>query len=162
MRFAIITLLIVLLVGAVVAITWAGTKDFGTRQAVEFFPYDDQVTLETGEVIRASGVTVLVNEYEAASNDQDMANLMQAACRMYPEECSGNNWEVSVRRPNPDGGEEKYSYSVSNYEIGGPGSWIEIGYWAGDNYVVRESYRADWNGIGEIARGKALFNIEIE
>ncbi|MCX6645254.1 MAG: hypothetical protein NTY09_02685, partial [bacterium] len=129
MRFAIITGLVILSIAAVVGITWAGSRDFGARQAVEFFPYDDEVTLENGQVIRASGVTVLVNEYEAASTDQDMANLMQAAYKMYPTNCSGYNWEVAVRRPNPDGGEEKYSYSVSYYEIGGPGSWIEIGYW---------------------------------
>lgn len=162
MRFAIVTGLVILLICAVFAITWAGSNDFGTRQAVEFFPYDDEITLDNGEVIRSSGVMVRVNEYMAASTDQEMANLMQAAFEMYPDECSGYNWEVAVRRPNPDGGEEKYSYSVSYYEIGGPGTWIEIGYWIDDHYVIRESYESDWRVIDEIAQGHAFFRIAVE
>jgi hypothetical protein len=162
MRIAIVTGLIILSIGAIFAIMWVSENGFGARQAVEFFPYDDQVTLENGETIRASGVTVLVNDYLVAPNDQDMANLMQAAYRMYPDNCTGNNWEIAVRRPNPDGGEEKYSYSFSTYEIGGPGSWIEIGYWTDDHYVVRQSYEANWQGIGKIAQGQGHFGIEVE
>ena len=162
MRIAVAAGLAVLLIVAVFAITWAGSNDFGTRQAVEFFPYDDELTLDSGETIRASGVMVLVNDYLAAPTDQDMANLMQAAYEMYPDECSGINWEIAVRRPDANGREEKYSYSVSAYEIGGPGSWIEIGYWTGDNYVVRQSYEAAWVGIDEIAHGEAQFRIDVE
>ena len=159
MRILITTGVVILLTGAVFGIFWSGSQGFGAHQAVEFFPYDEEVALDTGETIRSSGVTVLVNHFEAAPTDQDMANLMQAAYRMYPKQCSGYNWEIAVRRPNPDGSEEKYSYSASIYEIGGPGSWIEIGYWTNEHYVITESHESNWEEIDRIARGNGIFKL---
>ena len=162
MRAVIITLISLIVVAAVFGIFWTGSQGFGMRQAVEFFPYDDEFELDDETIIRSSGVVVLINEYEAAPSDQEMATLMVSAFRMYPEECSGENWEIAVRRPNPDGGEEKYSFSYSIYEISGPGSRIEYGCWEGSHYVVIESYPADWPEIDSIAQGNGTFHVRAE
>jgi hypothetical protein len=154
--------IVLLVIGAVFGIYWSGSLGFGMRQAVEFFPYDEETTLDSGATIRSSGVMVLVNRWEAAQTDQDMANLMLSAEKMYPSECSGNNWEVAIRRPNPSGGEEKYSFYFSIYETGGAGSWIEYGKWVNDQYAVIKSYRADWLEIAQIATGQAFFQIVTE
>ena len=155
-------LVAVLLIGAVSGIFWSGMHDFGQRQSVEFFPYSDEIELDDGTVLRSSGVMIRVNVYESAPTDQVMATLMVAAKKLYPDECSGENFEIAVRRPNPDGGEEKYSYSFSIYEVEGPASWIEYGSWKDDLYVVREAYKADWSEIDNIAHGISTFQIRIE
>jgi len=162
MRYVYGTLLVLVLTGATFAIFWSASHDFGTRQAVEFFPYVSEIELDESHAIRSSGVVVRINEYEAAPDDRTMAMYMTSAKEMYPDECSGENWEVVVRRPNPDGGEEKYSYSYSIYETGGPGSWVEYGRWEDDMYVVIDSYPADWNEIADIAHGDGVFLVKAE
>ncbi len=162
MRFLYSTIAVLILIGAVFGILWAGQHDFGQRQSMEFFPYEDEITLDDGTTLRSSGVMVRVNHWEAAQNDQAMATLMIAANNMYPEECSGENYEIAVRRPNPDGGEEKYSFTFSIYENDGAGSWIEYGRWVNDRYVVMESYNAEWIEIINIAQGRATFQIQVE
>ncbi len=162
MKYVYGTLLALILAGATFGIFWSASRDFGTRQAVEFFPYISEIELDDSHTIRSSGVVVRINEYEAAPDDRSMAMYMTSAKRMYPDECSGENWEVAVRRPNPDGGEEKYSYSWSVYETEGPGSRVEYGRWENDLYVVIESYPADWSEITNIAHGDGAFLIRME
>lgn len=155
--------IVVLVTAAIAGILWAGSRGFGMRQAIEFFPYDRQIELDDGTVIRSSGVVVRVNDHEAVPDDRAMAGLMLAAREMYPDECSGENWEVAVRRPLPGIGEEKYSCHSSIYDSAGPGPWIEYGRWVDDTYVVLDSYQAQWSEIGMIATGDLLgFSIRIE
>jgi len=154
---------VLVLIAAAFGIFWAAGHDFGTLQSAEFFPYDYQFVSETGETIRSSGAVVRVNYLEAASTDRAMANFMVAAQKMYPAECSGDNWEIAVRRPTPDGSEEKYSFS--HYLPEGstvPDERIEYGCWTNDMYVVKKSYEADWSEIARIAQGKAAFQIQVE
>ena len=162
----------ILIILSVFGILWSAKEGFGQRQSVEFFPYDDEVTLDDGRVIRSSGVVIRVDYYESARSDQEMANLMVAARRMYPEECSGDNYEIAVRRPGPGGAEEKYSYSFSVYDAIGTLEYpdnqgiqrgrIEYGRWIEDQYTVIESYGADWDEIDKIARGQASFQVAID
>jgi hypothetical protein len=137
------------------AIFWAAGRDFGMREASEFYPYDQTVKTDTGRTVRSSGVVVLINEREAFSTDREIAALMMSAKEMYPTDCSGPNWEIAIRRPLPDGGEEKYSFYSSIYEIGGPGSWIEYGRWTDGVYTVIYSYPADWDEVVQIADGRS-------
>jgi hypothetical protein len=151
----------VVILAAVAGIMWVAGSGLGMRQAVEFFPYDEEVALDDGRTIRSSGVIVVINDREAFPDDRAMANLMLVAHEMYPRECSGENWEVAVRRPLPNGDEEKYSFYSSIYEVGEPGSWIELGRWTNGGYEVISSYAAEWGEIRLIARAEALFHSEL-
>ncbi len=162
MRPLVITAVVIVLIASVFGIVWAGANGFGTRQAVEFFPYDEQIDLGDGRTIRSSGVVVRLNQWEVAPTDQELAGLMVATRRMYPIECSGENWEIAIRRPSPDGWEEKYSYMFSIYETGEPTSRIEYGRWVDDQYVVEQSYRAEWSAIAEISNGTEVFQVRVE
>jgi hypothetical protein len=162
MKYVYGTFLALILAGATFGIFWSASRDFGTQQAVEFFPYISEIEIDDSRTIRSSGVVVRINEFEAAPDDRSMATFMTSAKRMYPDECTGENWEIAVRRPNPDGGEEKYSYSWSVYETEGPGSWVEYGKWVDDLYVVIESYPADWSEITSIAHGDGAFLVRME
>jgi hypothetical protein len=156
MRPATIIIAAILVIGSVFGIVWAGANGFGMRQAVEFFPYDDQVQLDDGRAIRSSGVVVRLNHREIAPTDGEVARLMLSAHDMYPDECSGANWEIAVRRPRREGGEEMYRFYFSIYETE-PGSWIEVGRWEGDRYIVVESRPSDWPEITRISHGEASF-----
>jgi len=163
MRGLVIAGTVLLVTAAVAGILWAGSHGFGMRQAIEFFPKDERIELDDGTIIRSSGVVVRINDPAACPDDRSMASLMLAAREMYPTECSGENWEVAVRRPLPGAGEEKYSCHSSIYDSGGPGPWIEYGRWTDDGYVVLESYQADWSEIGLIAMGEQRgFRTEVE
>jgi len=172
MKYIVSILVGILLIGAVFGILWSASNDFGQRQAVEFFPYSDEITLDDGSVIRSSGVTIKVNHLQSVSSDQEMAALMVAAMGMYPDECSGENYEVAVRRPGPDGAEEKYSYTFSVYDTLGTltlnsnspvaASRIEYGRWIDDHYTVLETYDAEWSEIARIASGQSNFQIQFE
>jgi hypothetical protein len=162
-RPLLIALLVVVLIVCTFGFAWLASRGFGMRQAIEFFPYSDQVKADDGTIIRSSGVVVLVNERGAMPSDQDIAGLMVSVKQMYPKECSGENWEIDVRRPLPNGEEERYSFYSSNYETGGPGSWIEYGRWTNDVYTVLDNYRAGWDEVAKIAEGKQQgFKIDLK
>jgi hypothetical protein len=144
---------LVLIVGTF-GFLWLSSRGFGMRQAIEFFPYNDQVKADDGTIIRSSGVVVRVNERGALPSDRDMAGLMITVKQMYPNECSGDNWEIDVRRPLPNGEEERYSFYSAKYETGGPGSWIEYGRWTNDVYTVLDNNKAGWDEVARIAQGK--------
>ena len=157
----VIALSITVLIACAFGIAWVGSRGYGMRQAMEFFPYSDQIKADDGRVIRSSGVVVRVNQRGALPSDHDMAALMVTVMQMYPSECSGDNWEIAVRRPLPDGGEERYSFYSARYETGGPGSWIEYGRWTNGTYTVLDSYRATWDEVARIADGRQQgFRIE--
>jgi len=167
MRAAGIISVAVLLFLVLAGLYWASSKDYGLRQAVEFMPYDEVVTLDDGSRIFSSGVVIRLNERGAAPTDREMASLMLSAMEMYPYECSGDNWEVAVRRPVGDGSEEKYSYYYSVYDmtysdISSPVSMIEYGRWEGQQYVVINSYDARWDEIAGIADGREHFIVNAE
>jgi len=138
---------------AALGILWVAGKDFGMRQAVEFLPYSSNFTLDNGTVASSGGVTIEVNEYGAAPDERAIAVLMIEAYKLYPKECSTDNWEIAVRRKMENGSEEKFSFYSYTYETGGPGSRIEYGYWTDEGYVVKYSYAATWERIAEIADG---------
>jgi hypothetical protein len=164
-RFIVIPLVVVAMIGAALAILWSADRGFGMQQAIEFFPYDDQVKQDDGSVIRSSGVLVRVNEREAVGSDRQIAALMVSTRQMYPTQCSGDNWEIGIRRPLPGagGGEERYSFYHSIYEQGGAGSWIEYGRWIDGEYTVIDSYRAEWTEVAKVAGGEQPgFRIRME
>ena len=157
-----IVLVALALVPTAFVILWAASLDFGMRQSVEFFPYDDLIPLDDGTTVRSSGVVANVNMRDAFPNDRAMAALMVTVKRLFPTECSGDNWEIAVRRPLPDGTEEKYSFYKSAYEVGGPGSWIEYGRWTAGVYTVIDSYSAQWDEVDKIAQGQQDgFRVEV-
>ncbi|MFH1676547.1 MAG: hypothetical protein ABIC40_05935 [bacterium] len=146
--------LVVMVTLAVFGIFWAAGKDFGMRQAIEFLPYSSDFKLDNGTSARSGGVTVEVNEYGAAPDERAVAVLMLEAYKLYPKECSADNWEIAVRRKMQNGGDEKFSFYSYTYETGGPGSRIEYGYWTDEGYVVGYSYSAGLERIKDIAGGK--------
>jgi hypothetical protein len=159
----VIAVSVILLIASALGISWVAARGFGMRQSIEFFPYSDQVKADNGQNITSSGVVVRVNEREAYPTDHDMAALMVSVRQMYPSECSSDNWEISIRRPLPDGEEEKYSFYSDKYDIGGPGSWIEYGRWTdGGVYTVLDSYPSTWDEVGRVADGRQeAFKIEV-
>jgi hypothetical protein len=149
MRVTAIIAVAIVLTLAVFGIFWAGAYDFGMRQAVEFFPYVNQIELE-GQTIRSSGVVVRVNDRAAASTDRDVAILMRTAREMYPDECSGENWEVAVRRPGIDGTEERFSFRFTVLTPDGePQTTLEVGHYLGGHYVIDSSRPAGWEDVEE-------------
>ena len=162
-RYFVIAIVVVVLIGATLGIMWSAGHGFGMQQAIEFFPYDDHVKLDDGRTIRSSGVLVRVNERESVLSDRQMAALMVSTMQMYPVQCSGENWEIGIRRPLPRGGEERYSFYTSIYETGGPGSWIEYGRWINGEYTVIDSYRTEWKEVAAIAGGEQVgFRIKVQ
>jgi len=161
-RGLLIVLVALALVPTAFLILWAASLDFGMRQSVEFFPYDDTIPLDDGTTIRSSGVVVVVNKRDAFPNDRAMAALMMTVKQLYSSECSGDNWEIAIRRPLPDRGEEKYSFYTSAYEVGGPGTWIEYGRWTDGVYTVIDSYSTQWEEVDKIAQGRQDgFRVEV-
>ena len=149
MRATVIIAVVIVLTLAVFGIFWAGAYDFGMRQAVEFFPYINEIELE-GATIRSSGVVVRVNDRAAASTDREVAILMRTAREMYPDECSGENWEVALRRPGDDGMEERFSFQFTVLtEDGEPRTTLEVGHYTNGHYVIDSSREATWEEIAE-------------
>lgn len=154
--------IVVCIIAATLTFLWLSEHNFGMRQSVEFFPYDDTVTLTDGSTIRSSGVVIIINDRDSFPSDRDMAVLMLAARESYPSECSGENWEISVRRPLPGGMEERYSYTFSLLSAPSPVSRIEYGRWLEGTYTVIDSYDADWSEVEKVARGETEgFAVEV-
>lgn len=149
MRGTIIIAVAVLLTATVFGIFWAGAHDFGMRQAVEFFPYINEIELE-GETIRSSGVVVRVNDRGAASTYGEVAILMRTAREMYPDECSGENWEVALRRPGDGGTEERFSFQFTVLtDDGEPETTLEVGHYTDGHYVIDSRTETSWEELEE-------------
>lgn len=152
-RSLVLFLAAVILSTSAFGIVWSAKNNFGMLQAVEFHPYKGEFKLQDGSSVQSSGVVIRINTEGTFASDREIANLMVSCKRMYPVECSGNNWEICVIRPAKDAIEEQFRYYYTTYELGGPCSWLEYGIRTNKGYSVIESRKTIWEEIIKVSQG---------